>query len=276
VLSGILVLLIFVSIILYLFINAIPAFEFNGLASLTENEWNPSQNKFGLLPFIVATCEVTIISVIISSILSIAISFVLNELLMDKFKLRFLKNLFEFLSLIPSVIYGLWGLFVLVPIIQKIEATINLNSYIANIFTTSILFVLMMLPYSTAMLNKLMAKVPMNIKEAAYSLGATKYEIYKFVILPFIKKGIYATIIISATKSISEAVAVVLIVGDSNVITAGIYNNSNTLASVLAHSFNSNIGSLEHSFIIQIAFILFIITALMKIIAKKLISKWGY
>ena len=173
-----------------------------------------------------------------------------------------LSSTIDLLAGIPSVIYGFWGMMVLVPIIRNIQNAIGVTPNGVGILTSSIILAIMIIPYSASISKEVLSLVPTDIKEAALSLGATQTEVIKKIMLPYVRSGIFAGLLMSFGRAISETMAVTMLIGNSNKIPNSIFSPANTLASVIANEFAEASEALYLSSLIELALILFFITAL--------------
>ncbi len=179
----------------------------------------------------------------------------------------------ELLAGIPSIVYGFWGLFVFVPFFRNIELKLNILPYGVGILSSSIVLAIMIIPYSSSIIREVITMVPKDIKEAGYSLGATRYEIIKKVILPYSMSGIFAGILLSLGRALGETMAVTMVIGNSNMLPSSIFAPSNTMASVIANEFTEATGHIYLSALIGVGLLLFIITTIINIIGKYIMKK---
>ena len=202
-----------------------------------------------------------------------ALSLYLGE---SKHKGRFSKVLettIELLAGIPSVIYGFWGLFVLVPIIRAFEIKMGIIPYGAGIFTAALILSLMIIPFAISLGKEVIALVPEELKEAAIALGATPFDVVRYVVLPYAKSGIFAGNLMAFGRAVSETMAVTMVIGNANKIPSSIFSPGNTLASVIANEFAEAAENLYLSSLVQLGLVLLIITALFNFIGTLTIKK---
>jgi len=173
----------------------------------------------------------------------------------------------------PSIIYGFWGIIMLVPIVQKVQIALGIPPYGVGIFTSSIILTIMILPYSASIGREVIQLVPDDLKEAAYSLGATRFEVIRKVIIPYARSGIFAGIILSLGRALGETMAVMMLIGNLNRIPKGIFSPANTMASLIANDFAETTEELYLSAIIEIGLILFLITMIINLIGRMIIKK---
>src|ERR1017187_7968401 len=171
-LSAIAIVVIMIAVFLTLIVSSLPSIKALGFKFLTTGEWDPVTSKFGALPFLFGTLNTSLLALLISTPFSIAFGLLLGEYYPKGVFSNVFKNIIELLAGIPSVIYGFWGLFVLVPIIRTYEMKFGIMPYGVGIFTSSLILALMIMPYSASLITQVISMVPSNLKEAAYSLGA--------------------------------------------------------------------------------------------------------
>ncbi len=176
----------------------------------------------------------------------------------------------DLLAGVPSIVYGLWGFYTLRPFIIKL----GLSDQGFGIFTSSLILAIMIIPYATSLSNEIIAMVPDELKEAAYSLGATRLEVIFNVIIPNAKSGIIASYILALGRALGETMAVTMLIGNSNVIPSGLFSTGNTMASIIANQFGEASG-LKLSSLIAIGLLLLAITGIVNSIGKYIIRKFA-
>lgn len=273
--SAIIFILLISGFFLTLLIKSITSIETFGFGFYSQSVWNPVENEFGSLPFLLGTLITSFLALIITVPFSVAVSIFLGEYFQKGFFSNLLRNSVELLGGIPSVIYGFWGLFFLVPIVRLLEGSLGIPPLGIGIFTTSLLLFIMIIPYSASIGREVIGLVPNNLKEAALALGATKFEVIKDIILPYAKSGIFAGILLALGRALGETMAVTMVIGNSNIIPKSIFSPANTMASVIANEFTEATGDIYVSSLIQIALLLFVVTTLISIIGKQIIKQLG-
>jgi phosphate transport system permease protein len=253
--------------------NSYPAFFKFGLKFISGTTWDPVTNEFGALPFIIGTLLTSFISLIISFPISLIIALFLGEYFKTGILNSIIKTSVELLAGIPSIVYGFWGLFVFVPFFRDIELKLNILPYGVGILSSSIVLAIMIIPYSSSIIREVITMVPKDIKEAGYSLGATRYEIVKKIILPHSMSGIFAGILLSLGRALGETMAVTMVIGNSNMLPSSIFAPANTMASVIANEFTEATGNVYLSSLIGIGLLLFIITTIINIVGKYTLKK---
>jgi phosphate transport system permease protein len=270
--------LLFIALLLGMFItlliHSLPSIEKFGFNFFTSTTWDPVNIEFGSLPFLVGTIITSFLALAITIPFSLSISLFLGEYYKTGFFSNLLRNCVELLGGIPSVIYGFWGLFFLVPIMRSFEEKIGIPPLGIGIITTSVLLFIMIIPYSASIGREVITLVPENQKEAALSLGATKYEVIKSVILPYARSGIFAGILLALGRALGETMAVTMVIGNSNAIPKSLFGPASTMASVIANEFTEATGDVYVSSLIQIGLLLFLVTTVISIIGKKIIKRF--
>ena len=265
-------------ILLYLFYTLVSeswlSIKTIGFSFVFNHVWDPVRSHFGALPFFIGTMVTAIMALIISLPFSIAMALFLGEYFKEGKWASLLKSVLDLLAGIPSVIYGFWGLFVLVPIIRQLELMIGVTPLGVGILTSSLVLALMIIPYSASISREVIALVPQELKEAALSLGATPFEMIRKVVLPYAKSGIFAGVLMSFGRAISETMAVTMLIGNVNKIPFSIFSPANTMSSVIANEFAEATEALYLSSLIELALILFFVTAVFSFIGRLVIKKW--
>jgi len=203
----------------------------------------------------------------------LAISIFIGEYFKEGVLSAFLKNVTELLAGIPSIIYGFWALFVLVPIVRQFKMKLGMFPYGVGIFTASLILSVMIVPYAASIGREVIALVPTEIKEAAYSLGATRQEVITKVILPYCRSGIMAGILLALGRALGETMAVTMVVGNSNLLPRNIFAPGNTMASIIANEFAEATASLYVSALIEVGLLLFLVTMVINIMGRYIVKK---
>ncbi|RMF91958.1 MAG: phosphate ABC transporter permease subunit PstC [Candidatus Schekmanbacteria bacterium] len=271
--SGISIVVILAAIFLSLLLSSSLSIKTFGIKFLLGREWDPVQKNFGALPFVLGTILTSFLSLIICAPFAIAISLFLGEYFAKGKISTLVSTMIELLAGIPSVIYGFWGLFVIVPLVRDLEIKFNIIPYGVGIFTASIILAIMIIPYAASISREVITMVPSNLKEAAYSLGATKYEVIKKIIIPYCRSGIFASMLLALGRALGETMAVTMVIGNSNDLPQNIFSPSNTMASVIANEFAEASGDIYLSSLIEIALLLLIITFLINIAGKFVLKR---
>jgi len=273
-LAAISIVVILVAIFLTLAITSIPSLKSIGLKFIYGKSWNPVTDEYGALPFLIGTLLTSLLALIISIPFSLGVGIFLGEYYTKGFVSGFFKNIIELLAAIPSVIYGFWGLIVLVPIVRSWENKLGYPPYGVGILTSSIILSIMIIPYSVSLTRQVITMFPANLKEAAYSLGATRYEVIKNVIIPYTRSGIFAGILLSLGRALGETMAVTMLIGNTHDLPTNIFAPGNTMASVIANEFTEATGKYYVSALIEMGLFLFIVTTIINIIGRKIINRF--
>ena len=273
--AGSCVLVLLLAIFLSLVIASFPAIRNFGIGFLVSSTWDPVKGEFGAFPFLVGTLITSFSSLIIAVIFSLPISIFLGEYFAQGATSTFIKSMIELLAGIPSVIYGFCGLFLLAPLIRALEVVLGVTPYGVGIFTASLVLSIMIIPYSASIGREVISLVPSDLKEAAFSLGATRFEVIRKVVLPYAYSGIFAGILLSLGRALGETMAVTMVIGNSNFIPKSIFSPGNTLASVIANEFTEATGSLYLASLIKLGLVLFIVATVINILGKLIIRRMG-
>lgn len=270
--ASLLVLIVAAGIVFSLAKGSIPAFKEFGLKFIITNEWNPTTGHevYGALPFIAGTLITSILALIICLPLAFSTSLFIAEYFRNTRVANILSSLVDLLAGIPSIVYGLWGFYTLRPFI----ISLGLSDQGFGIFTSSLILAIMIIPFATSLSTEIISMVPDELKEAAYSLGATRLEVIFNVIIPNAKSGIIASYILALGRALGETMAVTMLIGNSNVIPSGLFATGNTMASIIANQFGEASG-LKLSSLIAIGLILFAITGIVNSSGKYIIRKFS-
>lgn len=268
---SLLILLIAGGILFSLIKGAIPAFRQFGFGFFYSDVWNPTEGneKYSALPFIAGTLMTSIIALLIALPLSLATSLFLGEYFRGTRVANVISTMVDLLAGIPSIVYGLWGFYVLRPIM--VDLGLGMQGF--GVFTAGLILAIMIIPYATSLSNEIIAMVPTDLKEAAYSLGATRLEVILSVTVPAARSGIFAGYILAFGRALGETMAVTMLIGNSNLIPENIFASGNTMASVIANQFGEADG-LKLSSLIAIGLILFLMTGIINWIGKYFIKKF--
>ena len=273
-LSAIIVVVILIAIFFTLLINSLPSIKAFGANFFLDKTWDPVADEYGALPFLVGTLLTSFLALIISTPFSIAVAIFLGEYYKKGIVAETFKNLIDLLAGIPSVIYGFWGLFVLVPIVRVIETKLNVPPYGVGIFTSSVILAIMILPFSVSLSRQVISMVPKELKEAAYSLGATRFEVITKIIIPYTRSGLFAGLLLALGRALGETMAVTMLIGNTHIIPTGIFSPGTTMASVIANEFSEATGELYTSALIEMGLFLFVVATIINILGKQIIKRF--
>jgi phosphate transport system permease protein len=276
------VLLVLAGIIVSLAIGAWPAFKEFGLAFITTVEWDPVNDKYGALIAIVGTLATSFIALIIAFPLSFGIALFLTEICPVWLR-RPLGTAVELLAGVPSIIYGMWGLFIFAPLfadyVQPILAkTLGQLPVIGQLFkgpmmgigilTAGLILSVMIIPFIASVMRDVFEVVPTVLKESAYGLGCTKWEVVRKVVLPYTKNGVVGGVMLGLGRALGETMAVTFVIGNSNHLSWSLFAAGNSIASTLANEFAEAETPLHVSSLFALALILFVITFIVLSAAK--------
>ncbi len=273
-LSAILIIVLLLSVFLTLLINSLPSIKALGVKFLYQKAWDPVSDQYGALPFLVGTLITSALALIISTPFALAIGIFLGEYYPKGFFSGIIKNAIELLAGIPSVILGFWGLFTIVPIVRGLEMKVGAIPYGVGILTASIILAIMVTPFSASLIRLVISMVPLHLKEAAYALGATRLEVIRFVIIPYVKSGISAGILLALGRALGETMAVTMLIGNTQIIPNSLFSTGNTMASVIANEFTEATGKIYFSALIEMGLVLFVVTTLINIIGVRIIKRF--
>ena len=271
--SSLIILVLLFSIFITLLIYSVPSIKAFGVRFLIDKTWDPVTGEFGALSFLLGTLVTSFLALLISLPFSFAIAIFLGEYFTKGAPSSILKSGVELLAGIPSIIYGFWGLFVLVPLVRMVQIELGVTPYGVGILTSSIILAIMIIPYSASIGTEVVQLVPSDLKEAAFSLGATRFEVIKAVILPYARSGIFAGILLSLGRALGETMAVTMVIGNSNFLPTSIFSPANTMASVIANEFSEATEKIYLSSLVEIGLLLFIVTMIINIIGKYIIGR---
>jgi len=281
------VLLILSGVIVALVVGALPALEQFGFGFVVANTWNPVTEKFGALAPIYGTLVTSAIAMLIGIPVAFGIALFITELSPVWLK-RPLATMIELLAAIPSIIYGIWGLFVLAPFVQEyIEpALIDTIGEVPGIgllfagpplgigvLTAGFILAIMVLPFISSIMRDVFETVPPMLKESAYGLGATTTEVVWQIVLPFTRIGVFGGILLGLGRALGETMAVTFVIGNSHRISASVLQPGTTISAALANEFTEAVGDLYLSSLIALGLILFVITFIVLAIAKLLLIR---
>ncbi len=257
-----------------------------GLAFLWTNEWDPVQNVYGALVPITGTLLTSLIALVIAVPVSFGIAMFLTEL-SPVWLRRPLGTAIEMLAAIPSIIYGMWGLFVFVPIFQQyiqphvieffegvpvLEQVFGGAPFGIGVFTAGLILSIMIIPFIAAVMRDVFELVPPMLKESAYGLGSTTWEVVWKVVLPYTKNGVIGGIMLGLGRALGETMAVTFVIGNSFNLPDSIFAPSNSIASALANEFNEA-GGIQKAALLELGLILFLITTIVLAFSKVLLLR---
>lgn len=273
-LTGIILIIILLSIFITLLISSTPSLKHLGIRFLYGNAWNPVTDEYGALPFLIGTLLTSLLALIISTPFALSTAIFLGEYYPVGMVSNIFKNIIELLASIPSVVYGFWGMVVLVPIIRNLELKLHVLPYGVGILTSSIILAIMIIPYSVSLSRQVISMVPPTLKEGAYSLGATRFEVIRKIIIPHTRSGLFAATLLALGRALGETMAVTMLIGNSHYLPTSIFSPSNTMASVIANEFTEATGNVYLSVLIEMGLLLFVVTTLINISGRQIIKRY--
>ncbi len=261
--------------------QASPAIREYGLGFITTSKWDAGKGQYGILPEIVGTMYSAVIGVAIGALFGVAVAIFLTQEFIPAWAESIFKNIINLLAAIPSVVYGLWGIFVVIPTIRPACNWLHGHLGWIPFFDTPLLSVgllpaalvlaIMVLPTVTAISRDAMASVNPKLREAAFGLGATRWEAILGVILPTSSRGIYGSIILGFGRAIGETMALAMLVGSVNVISPSLFSPADTLAALLANKFPEAASPMDLGVLMYAALVLLALTLLVNIAGEAII-----
>ena len=284
--AAILVLVLLGGVIVALIVGSVPAFQAFGWTFLVDQTWNPNANdgdgRFGALAAIYGTLVTSLIAMAIAVPVGLGIAIFLSELCPFRLR-RPIGMAIELLAGIPSIIYGIWGLFVFAPIMQTyveppliavlgpipvIGALFQGPPYGIGILTAGIILGFMVLPFVSSVSRDVFEAVPPVLKEAGYGLGCTTWEVVRSIILPFSRVGVVGGVMLALGRALGETMAVTFVIGNAHKIASSILLPGTTISAAIANEFNEATGDLYTSSLVALGLILFVISFVVLAIAR--------
>src|SRR3954464_2519710 len=278
---------ILVAILISLLVHSQSALSKYGFHFLVDPEWDPVAEQFGALVPIYGTLVSSAIALVIGIPVSFGIALFLTELSPTWLK-RPLGTTIEMLAAIPSIIYGMWGLFVFAPLFAEyvqpaLIKTLGVVPIISPLFkgpamgigmlTAGIILAIMVIPFITAVMRDVFELVPPLLKESAYGLGSTTWEVVSRVVLPFTKVGVIGGIMLGLGRALGETMAVTFVIGNAHQLKASLFAPGNSIASALANEFTEAVGDVYTSALIELGLLLFLITTIVLAFSKLLLLR---
>ncbi|MDF5732687.1 MAG: phosphate ABC transporter permease subunit PstC [Rhizonema sp. PD38] len=263
-------------------IQASPAILKFGPSFLVKSAWNPVTNDYGVLPHIYGTLVSALIGLLIAVPIGVGTALLLSENLLPTPVQVILTFLVELLAAIPSVVYGIWGIFVLIPLITPVGQWLNHTLGWLPIFSTiptgpglfpaGVILAIMTLPIITAISRDALIAVPSSLRQAAVGLGATRWETIFKVLIPAAFSGIVSAVMLALGRAMGETMAVTMLIGNANDISASLFAPSNTISSLLASQFAEASG-LQIASLMYAALVLFVLTLIVNILAEYIVLR---
>lgn len=285
--AAITVLVMLGGVIVALIDGSIPAIKAFGFDFLTTQKWNPVTEKFGALAPIYGTLMTAFIAMLIGVPISIGIAIFITELCPPKLK-RPISTAIELLAGIPSIIYGIWGLFVLAPLLQQyvqpaLIATFENVPWLSELFagppygigvlTAGLILSIMVLPFITSITRDVFETVPPMLKESAYGLGCTTWEVVRHIVLPYTRTGVIGGVMLGLGRALGETMAVTFVIGNAHRISTSLLAPGTTISASIANEFTEAVGDLYTSSLVALGLILFIITFIVLAAARLMLLR---
>ena len=251
--------------------DAYEAFEHFGFFKfLTSSEWSYTDGaeQYGALPFITGTLMTTLLALVFCIPFSLPVALFVGEYFKDTMAASVLSTVTDLLAGIPSIIYGLWGFYTLRPLIM----VLNISPQGSGILTASLVLAIMIVPYAASLSAEFIKMVPNDLKEGAYSLGATRAEVIRKVVFPVAGSGVFSSYVLAIGRALGETMTVTMLIGNTNNIPDSITSTGNSMASIIANQFGEA-SDLRFSSLIAIGLVLFFITAFINMIGKMMIKR---
>jgi phosphate transport system permease protein len=285
-LSGVFVLVLMGSLILSLFIGGLPAFRRFGAGFLVSTAWDPVHEVFGAAVSVYGTLLTAILALVLAVPVAFGIAFYLTELAPSWLR-RPVGTAIELLAAVPSIIYGMWGFFIVVPIMAQYVEPALINTFDGvpvledlfagppfgtGLFTAGMILAVMIIPFIAATMRDVFETVPPVFKESAYGLGCTTWEVMRSIVLPYTRVSVVGGIMLGLGRALGETMAVTFVIGNADRISGSLFSSGNTIASIVALEFpESPAGSLKLASLLALGFILFVISFIVLAISRTLL-----
>ncbi|EPR36297.1 phosphate ABC transporter, inner membrane subunit PstC [Desulfovibrio sp. X2] len=287
--AAILVMLVLAGICAVLLMDSLPALRTFGLSFLVSSSWNPVTVRFGALAPIYGTIVTSLIAMLIGVPLALGSALFLTELCPHRLR-GILGTAIDLLAAVPSIIYGMWGLFVLAPFmatyvqpfvieyigpIPFIGALFQGAPYGIGIFTAGLILGLMILPFIASVSRQVFATMPPVLREAAYGVGATNWEFSLRVLIPYARSGLFGAIMLGLGRALGETMAVTFVVGNAHRIALSLFKPGTTISATLANEFTEAVGDVYLSSLLALGLILFLLTFVVLFVARSMLRRIG-
>ena len=257
-----------------------PAWKAHGTQLLTGATWAPSNSMFGGLPFVYGTLITSVIAIILAVPVALGTALYVTEIASERVR-SIIGPLIDLLAAVPSVVYGLWGLYILVPALRGFQEWLAANvggplfkepALGLSFLSAGVVLAIMVLPTISAVSREVFLKIPREQREAAYALGATRWEMVRTSVLPPSRGGVVGAIILGLGRALGETIAVAMVIGGSTDITSSIVSPGSTIASHIANNFSEAPGD-EIQALIGLGLMLFAITLVVNVVARFIVSR---
>ncbi len=284
--SGILVLVLLGAIIVMLLLGGLKAFRAFGPGFLTNADWDPVQDIYGAAVPVYGTLVTSVLALIFSVPLAFGIAFFLTEMA-PQWMRRPIGTAIELLAAVPSIIFGMWGFFVIVPVMAEdiqpwvidnlgdipgVGALFSGAPFGTGILTAALILAVMIIPFIAAVMRDVFLTVPPMFKESAYGIGCTRWEVMRSIVLPYTRSSVVGGVMLGLGRALGETMAVTFVIGDTNRLSASLFAPGNTIASLVALEFpEARAGSLKLSSLLALGFLLFVISFIVLAISRLLL-----
>lgn len=286
VVAALLVLAVIAGVVFVIAYQSLPGIGHNGVAFLWGTTWNPVRGIFGALPFLYGTLVTSIAALVLALLIGVGVALFLVDLA-PGWLARPVGFMVEMLAAIPSVVYGLWGIFVLAPWLrQYVEVPLHdalgwlplFSGYPIGIgyFAAIVVLTIMVLPTVAAVSRDVVAAVPLSQREAALAIGATRWEMIRIGVLPYARSGILGAGILGLARGVGETMAVTMVIGNAPTISASLFSQGYTMASVIANEFTEATTEVYRSSLIEIGLVLLVVTLVINAVARVLVWRVAY
>ena len=273
------------AIVLFLVWSSWPSLHKFGAGFLTSSTWDPVALHFGALPLIWGTVVSSFLALLIAGPLSVAVALFLNELAPARVG-RIVGFFVEMLAAIPSVVYGLWGVFVLAPFLRQYFQPLVIDNlgflpffagppYGVGMCTAGLILSLMILPTISSLCREVFRTIPREDKEAALALGSTRWEMMKLAVLRTAKSGIFGAMILGLGRALGETMAVTMVIGNRSEIGLSLFSPAQTMASALANEYAEAIEGMHIAALGEVGLVLFLVTLFINLLARLLIKRFA-
>lgn len=284
--AGILLVIVFWGIIQELWVGSEPSLNKFGLSFLTNSIWDPVNQQFGALGCIIGTFLTSTIALLVAVPISFSLVIFNTFLVPQRFR-KLIRVFIDLLAGIPSIVFGMWGLFVLAPIVGSvIHPWIFLkighipwlshlllgSSFGVGIFTSGLVLAIMVIPFISSIFYDVFDIVPLMLQESSLALGATTWETIRFIIIPYGKLGLIGGVMIGLGRAMGETMAVSFVIGNAHTLTTALFEPANSITSALANEFTESYGSIYSSSLIELGLILFIISGVVVLLSQLFIK----
>lgn len=276
------VLALAITYLVQMVINSWESVSRYGWGFVTGTTWDPVFEEFGALPFIWGSVVSSLLALLIAVPISIGVSIYLTEIAGRRIR-RVIEFLIEVLASIPSVVYGLWGIFVLVPLVRALQPKLSATLGFLPLFqgppfgygmlTAGIILAIMILPIITSLTREALHAVPNHQREASLALASTRWEMIRHAVLPYNKSGIVAAIVLGLGRALGETMAVTMVIGNQPTISTSLFMPAQTIASLIANEFAEASSSLYLNVLIELGLLLFGITLILNVGARLLVNR---